>query len=144
MSTLFNLDDIDWSKCEEFATSNLVKQVCDYWNQKEEWDTTTDVAKEFKLSSTTIKEYLKFGNELNWCIYNAKEEMGKINKYNSKKIEVFKNGVSQGIFNSALELENKSYELFGVKIKRSKIYDVCNSRRKSYKGYTFQYIEKIE
>lgn len=144
LSTLFNLDDIDWSKCEEFATSNLVKQVCDYWNQKEECETTTDVAKEFKLSSTTIKGYLKFGNELNWCIYNAKEEMGKINKYNLKKIEVFKNGISQGIFNSALELENKSYELFGVKIKRSKIYDVCNSRRKSYKGYTFKYIEKIE
>lgn len=77
LNELFDLTNIDWLKCEEYALSNLVKEVCEYWNNKEEWETTTDVGRVFNLSKATIREYAKSGTKLNWCSYDAKEEINK-------------------------------------------------------------------
>ena len=63
-SELINFGDfskVNWLKCEEFALCNLVKSVCDYWNNKEEWETTTTLAEVFGLGRNTIREYLKKG-----------------------------------------------------------------------------------
>lgn len=59
LSKLFNLSSIDWNKCEEFALSNLAKNICDYWNQKEEWETTKDIGLIFNLNRYAATKYLK-------------------------------------------------------------------------------------
>lgn len=66
LNELFSLSKIDWDKCEEFALSNLVKKVCDYWNRNYEIITTSIVSKHFNLSHTTIKKYLNIGNDIGW------------------------------------------------------------------------------
>ncbi|EGT3606928.1 hypothetical protein FKF97_11035 [Clostridium perfringens] len=141
---LFNLSNIDWFQCAEFANKNIVKEVCNYWNNKREDETTTDLMKIFNLDKSSIIEYLKKGAKLSWCDYNPKEEMSKrgskYGKNSAKKVEIFKDGLSLGVFESLSELERQSEKNFGVKLLVSQVSNVCNGRRKQYKGYTFRYI----
>lgn len=69
LNDIFDMSKIDWTTCEEFALSNLVKEVCNYWKNKEEWETDKDLVNIFGLNKATIIKYLKKGTKLEWCIY---------------------------------------------------------------------------
>ena len=153
LNELFDLSKIDWLKCEEFAiNSNKVKEVCDYWNNKEEWETTKDLMKVFKLSRDVIIDYLKRGTKLGWCNYSGKEE--RINNYkkSSKPVAIFKDGEpyipeyrKDNVFESATEIDRLSREnidIFGKILKHQCISAVCNGKRKTYNGYTFKFVEE--
>lgn len=142
----FNFENIDWDKANEFAWfSNLKKDVCEYWNNKKEWESMRDIHKIFNISINTIINYLKKGTKLGWCNYNPKEEMRKSGKRSSdllnKPVEIFKCGISLGIFKSAKDIEIKSEELFGVKLLICNINSVANGNRLHHKGYTFRYVD---
>ena len=143
LNDIFDLNKIDWDKVEEFALSNLVKIACSYKKNSPEM-TTTQIGEIMNLSKITVKIYLKQGNKLGWCNYNAKEELKKstsINgKMNGKPVEIFKNGISLGIFPSCIELERQSENLFGVKLNNGNMSMVCKGKHKHHKGYTFKYI----
>lgn len=145
LNELFDLSNIDWLKAEEHAiNSNLIKEVCNYWNNKKEWESTTDLAREFGLAKNTIIKYLKQGNKQEWCKYNPKKEM-KINGTNNlkstyKKINILKNNINFGEFESIAYASRKSKELFGVYLGESGIHDVLSGKTQQYKGFTFNYI----
>lgn len=147
LAKLFDLSNIDWNKCAEFANKNIVKEVCEYWNNKREYETTKHIENIFKLNRNTIIAYLKRGNKLGWCNYNAKEEImkcgSKSGKLFCKQVEMFKNGQNLGRFPSVAELERQSEELFGIKLFRSAVSRVCNNKASQYKGYQFKYIENV-
>ncbi|XZH34387.1 hypothetical protein ACSW8L_15865 (plasmid) [Clostridium perfringens] len=147
LAELFNLSIIDWTSCGEFANKNIVKEICDYWNNKREDETTSDVGDRFKIDISTINRYLKRGAKLGWCRYNGRKEMiknaFKNGKNNGKKVEMFKNNKSLGIFLSCSELERQSEKLFGVKLLHSAVSRVCNNKVSQYKGYQFKYIENV-
>ena len=63
------------------------------------------------------------------------------NSSSSKKVEIFKENISLGVFPCTMELERKSEDLFGIKLNRSNICAVCRGVRSSHKGYTFRYVE---
>ena len=148
LNNMFDLDKVDWVKCEEFALRNRVKEICDYWNQKEEWETTKSVGDKFNLSSTTIRKYLMKGQTLNWCYYSPINEnikhASKCGKSNGKPIKMFKDNVCIGMFESAHELERQSEKLFNVKLNFNGICKVCRGEYKTHKGFTFKYISKEE
>ena len=77
LNKLFDLSKIDWVKCDKDAQKSLVIEVCNYWNNKKDWETTKHLAKYFKLDISTIRDYLNRGVELGLCGYNGKEEMKK-------------------------------------------------------------------
>lgn len=59
----FTEDDIDWNKCNEFATSSRVYEACCYWN-----DGIKDyrmIASLMKMHHGTIARYIRKGRELN-------------------------------------------------------------------------------
>ena len=148
LNDIFDLSKVDWLKCEEFALSNLVKEVCDYWNRKEEWETTISIAKNNIWgikSSLCINKYLKKGTKLGWTSYDPRAEVRKVSfkagKSNSKPVEMFKDGISLGVFESASELERQSEDLFGIKLNQGNISGVCNGRYEQYKGFTFKRIK---
>ena len=151
LNELFDLSKIDWLECEKFALRNIIKEVCEYWNTKEDWETTSNLAEVFQISPGTVAKYLKKGNELGWTTYNPKDEVFRIAKLNGRKsrernsipIEVFKDGVSMGVFNSITDLSEMSEEKLGIKLNRSCIGDVVNEKRKYHKGFTFKRIEDI-
>ena len=148
LNEIFDLDVIDWIKIGQESEKNLVKEVCDYWklhnNINNEGLSIKDLTKIFNASKSMLLKYLHIGLKLNWCNYNGENE--KIKNYinfktiNGKKIEVFKNNKSLGVFPSCSELERKSEKLFGVKLLKNKISEVANGKRKQYKGYIFSYI----
>ncbi|WP_283695639.1 hypothetical protein [Clostridium perfringens] len=148
LANLYDLSNINWTGCAEFANKNIVKEVCDYWNNKRKDETTTDLMKRFKLGRPAVVNYLKRGTKLGWCEYDPKKEglkgglkgNKKVSKLNCKKVEIFKNGQSLGIFKSCSDLERQSEELFGIKLLNGGISRVCTSDRKQYKGFTFKYI----
>lgn len=143
---IFDLSKLDLLKCEEFAIkSNIVKEVCDYWNSKEEWETTEIIGSNNSWgikSGKTIRRYLNKGVKLGWCNYNSNEELKKrsvkVGKLNGKTVEVFKNSKSLGVFESCAELSRQSEELFGIKFNTSNIVASCK-KAKLYKGFVFKY-----
>ena len=147
LNELLDLSNIDWNKCEEFALGNLVKEICEYWNNKKDWETTQTIAEdnEWGISARgTIRDYLKKGTKYGWCNYDAKEEKVKnaikMSKSTSKQVEILKDGESLGTFISCHELDRKSKELFDAKLDYRKISNAVRNN-KIYKGFTFRYIE---
>lgn len=151
LANMFNLSEIDWLECEKFALNNLVKEVCEYWNNKEEWETTQTIADNNPWgikSGATIRKYVKIGDKLGWTTYDVKKERDKAYKKAkeilitrcSKQVEIFKDGVSLGIFKSGCELERQSEGKFGTKLFQANISSVCRGESKCYKGFVFKYL----
>lgn len=142
LNELFDLSNIDWSKCEEFALKNIVREVCEYWNQKKDCESVTNLINAFNSDRVSIIKYLKKGTSIGWCNYDEEKEyikgVRKLNK-NGKPIEIFKNDISLGVLESCAELERQSEELFGVKLLSKNISAVCLGKRKTHKGFTFKY-----
>ena len=152
LNDIFDLDGIDWIKIGQDSEKSLVKEVCDYWYLHNEINneglTTTEVSKIFNICKHTTRSYLKKGTKFGWCNYNPEEEIKSNNIKNKikcnrfkKKVEIFKNGVSLGVFDSMTELERKSEELFGIYLNHSNIAHVCVGKSNSYKGFHFSYVD---
>ena len=143
LSKLFNLNNIDWNLCGEFALSNLCKKVCEIKRNNPNI-TSIEIGKIMNLSFSTIIRYLKKGSKLDWCNYDSKEESfkgrSKGGKSHSKPIEMFKDTIKIGEFKSAADLERKSEERFNTKLFNQNVLSVCIGKRKSYKGFTFRYV----
>lgn len=129
------LDDINWLECDSKGCKSLIREVCDYKNKHTHIKNTV-ISEKFNISISTVIRYLKIGNNNGWCKYNTKENKGN-------KIEVFKDGISYGVFNSALELSKNSISLFGIKLSDSSIGRACKSEIGQYKGYTFKYVKEV-
>jgi hypothetical protein len=150
LNELFDLSKINWNKVEEFSLSNLVKTICEYKSNNPDM-TTTEIGNVFKLSNTTIASYLKKGNIYGWCVYIGYEEFIKNNLRNSEKnklrngksVTIFKDNVYLGKFITCKELENKSKQLFGIKLDAKSISAVANGTRKTYMGYVFKYVDNL-
>lgn len=143
LNELFNLSVINWNKAEEFAISNRVKEICIIKKNNQNM-TTYEISEKTGICRDTITKYLKQGTLLNWCYYDAKEEKSRSSsragKKNRKEVEIFKDGISLGVFKSCIELSKVSMDLFGLNLLKDKIACVARGERKIHKGFTFQYI----
>ena len=139
LNRIFELSKINWDKCNEYALSNLIKKACELWSNG--IHSTKEIGKIMNFRSDTIIDWLKQGSGT-WCDYDPKEEMRKNASKNRilKQVEIFKDNISLGIFESASELSRLSLELFGVKLSISKISMVCSGKRPHHQGYTFKFI----
>ena len=149
LGDIFDFSSIDWEEIDKEAQISLVWEVCEYWKNKKDEETTADLAKYFGLSGTTIRTYLKKGFEYGWCFYDTKEELSKAGKKSgantainkSKKVAVYKDCDLKGVYSSVTELDRKSEQDFGVKFDFRCISAVCLGRQKTHRGYTFKYLE---
>lgn len=147
LNELFDLSQVNWLKCHEYALSNLVKVACDYKRDNSNF-TTGDISKIMNIGIQTIRLWLKQGGKLNWCVYNPSTDLSNSSKRNGKAsgkpIKIFKNGIDLGMFESSAELERVSEKLFGVKLIYQGITSVCRNKLKYYKGFTFRYLTPQE
>ena len=150
LSILFDLSKIDWNKCEEFALSSLIKEICEYYNEHE-YMTTKEIGDIFCLTKETIKKYLIKGERLDWCSYSTdkgtkqarKKTMETNRKALSKEVSVLKDGKEVARFSSLRELNDSSLEVLGIKLASSQVCQRLNSKYdkygQQYKGFTFKY-----
>ena len=76
----FNMSNIDFCQCAEFATGNLVKYASDLWNNG---SSIQEISLQMKLHKHTIISYLKQGNDNKWCNYipgDGAKRYGQIKK----------------------------------------------------------------
>ena len=66
LGKICNVHQIDWVKADAFALSNLVKKVCDFYEENKPIGTDM-VAKHFHISRSTIVDYLKRGEKNSGC-----------------------------------------------------------------------------
>ncbi len=137
LNELFDLSDINWNKCEEYALKNKAKEVCDYY-KKHKGIFIIDLAKEFSVDRHTVRNYLKKGAKLGWCEYNAKEEARRGckrgGKSNSKPVSQFTlEGEFIKTYPSASEAERQ------IGICDSNIRACCNGKYKKAGGYIWKF-----
>ena len=60
LQKLFNLDMVDWSKCGQFASSNIIKQVAEFWRKKY---SIQDIANQLHIGASTVYKYLRIAKE---------------------------------------------------------------------------------
>lgn len=146
LNYIFDISQINWLEIDKQAQKSKVIEVCEYWkghnNINNEDLSTTQVGEVFNMSRGTILDYLKRGNDIGICTYDPHKELiknaYKNGKNNGKQVEIFKDGKSLGKFESAIELEKKSEELFNIKLYSQNIVKVCNGKLNKYKGFTFK------
>lgn len=149
LNEIFDLSGIDWNSADLYAIkSNKIKEVCDYWNNKEEWETTTDLGERFNCWNSTINTYLKKGTKLGWCNYDPKEELKKISTKNGKTtgnpVAIYnKHGDIITIESSSRELARKSMLLLSEKFTQSGI-SIALKEKRMYKDYKITNVSKQE
>lgn len=82
LAEYFDLSFIDFEKCSEFATSNLAKVACEYWNSGLN---VQEIAKVMKIDKHTVMKYLRQGNDAKWCNYNPGEGVRRYSEYRANR-----------------------------------------------------------
>lgn len=146
LNDIFDLSVIDWNKCNEFATKNIVKEVCDYFNKTK--FLVSQIAKDFKLGNNTVRRYLKRGTELGWCNYvpnghrTKKVYIPKTDRKFNRGILVYnKNDVNTVLhtFQNSVECAENMSNIYECNFIPSCIRNVINGYNKTYKGFVFKY-----
>lgn len=112
----YNLNSINWKKCDIQACNSYIKLVCNDWNN---YISVKELSKKYHLCTRTIQNYLRKGNKLNWCIYNKHINMSGHPSSTAKKVLCTTTGK---IFNSQKEAA-KFYNIY-----ETGIGDCCNGR----------------
>lgn len=142
LSDLFNLEDVNWNKCDEYALNNLVKEISKY-HAKHDNLSAFDISKIFHISDTTARRYLHIGNEHGWCNYDftkyQKLKASKINKNNMRKtiVQFDLNMNIIKIWNSMSEASKK------LNISLSGISNCCSKKLKTSGSYIWRYADEV-
>ena len=82
LNEIFDFNKVNFEKCSEFASGNMVKIACEWWNKGE---TVQHIANHLKLHKHTIISYLKQGNDNGWCTYKPGDGVKRYNQIRSNK-----------------------------------------------------------
>jgi len=115
ISKFYDLNSINWNKCDIQASNSYIKLVCEDWNNNK---TVKELSKKYHLCTDTIQIYLRKGNNLHWCVYDKHINMSKSYKI-TKKVICITTGKE---FNSIKEATEY------YKIYQSGISDCCRGR----------------
>ena len=140
LSKIYDMSSINWDEADEFALSNFIKYVCEYFENNKENLLMKDIQNNLKISNTTLVRYLKKGNKHSWCKYDPREIRNAI--FTKKDYENCKNVYFREldtVFKSARQIADMSEELLGVKLSRAKIQAVCIGKYDTHKGFHFEY-----
>ena len=74
LSSIIDLSSVDWISCGEFATKNIAKVVCKYYEQDKSVGIMA-LSRYFSLDKATIRKYLKMGRIFGWCTYEKEESL---------------------------------------------------------------------
>ena len=136
-----NPNDIDFNKCDEFATSNMTKQICEYKNSHSDM-TTKEIAKLFHISYKTANDWIKKGAKLGWCTYEKFDDL-KL-RYQREDMPVNNRPIhcitTDTYHRSATKFVEYYQSLTGKKLCARNIRSVCTGKRNHVNNMKFKYI----
>ncbi|MBU8585902.1 hypothetical protein KM925_08330 [Priestia megaterium] len=145
---LFNVMKINWKDCHRYACNSIVKETCDKYN--EGIKATKELAMIMGIDRSTVRRYLKEGNQIGLCDYDSKKVMEKVRKENGENIGL-KNGkpIVQLSLDGKLIAEYKSimYAISQLGLDKSSkvnISFVCRGKGKTAYGYIWIFKEKYD
>ena len=134
LKDIFDLSKVNWCECEVFATSNIAKEVCLYYEKNK--SSKKEISNLFGISNNTVLKYLKTGNNLGWCNYLVKNNVN-IERKKVITYDINKNMIYQ--FNSIHECSTFMTNKYNKCFDRHYISEVCKGKKESYKGFIFKY-----
>lgn len=109
-----------------------------------EYDDTKGSFQIVDYNPSTVSEQLAKGSRMGLCVYDQEHERKLGHQKSvlavSKKVEIFKDDISLGIYKSATELARISENEFGVKFIQPSISSVRVEKKHTHKGYVFRYV----
>ena len=136
-----NPNDIDFNKCDEFATLNMTKQICEYKNSHSDM-TTKEIAKLFHISYKTANDWIKKGAKLGWCTYEKFDDL-KL-RYQREDMPVNNRPIhcitTDTYHRSATKFVEYYQSLTGKKLCARNIRSVCTGKRNHVNNMKFHYI----
>ena len=143
LSTIFNLDNIDWDLCNKKALSNTIKEVALYYENNKYSMSDYDMAKYFGIYIQTFRNYIKEGLKYGWCSKTKYDDMMIKAKFHnhpkSKPVQVFRNELLIGEYPSVNNCANDLSVKYKDKLYGSKIIK-CIEGNREYHGFFFKYI----
>lgn len=125
----FSEDDICWSDCDKFASSNMIKVVCDTWNSG--IHNVKEIASIVNLYYGTVTTYLQKGAKFGWTTYGESKNRPLLCLDNSY------------VFYNAKTCVKFSQQLFGVLLQQLRINASARTNGKVHtQGYHFTYLTK--
>ena len=125
----FSENDIQWDDCDQFASSNMIRTVCDIWNNGNH--DITEIANIVNMSYGTVTVYLQKGAKFGWTNYGE-------TKY--RPLLCIDNDY---VFCNARTCVKYSQQLFGVLLNQLSINSAAReSGRTHTKGFHFTYLTK--
>lgn len=85
LNNILNLSNVNWKNILENCYNNLIKEVCDLYNDNPHYS-TKDIAEKMFLNVSTIIIFLKRGSKLDWCDYEVIGDNNRKYIKNSKYI----------------------------------------------------------
>lgn len=137
LSEIFDLSNVDYDMCKENSTKNIIKLVCQDYNDEM---TTTELMVKYKLCRSTIVNYLHKGTELMWCNYIPKDSHKKSLEVLKKKVNVStidKDFI--GTYNSIKDGIKYIQNTYNIKLHSGSVTMVCQGKRSHHHGFVFEY-----
>ena len=150
LNQLFDLDNIDWNECNRATKTSLCVDICQAWAHRSNDNITVpDIANDFGVCAATVRKYLCIGTELGLCSYNGKEETRRATMLNNQKrikqvVVLNENKNVVGIFDSCVDVQDKSKDIMGFFIHKSAVSKACRKSSHYFKGYYFYYDNDYE
>lgn len=136
-----NPENINFDKCDKFASSNMAKQVCDYRNEHPGM-TMKEIAPLFHVCHDTIRNWVKKGAKLGWCTYEKFDDL-KL-RYQREDIPVNNCPIhcitTDTYHRSATKFVEYYQSLTGKKLCARNIRSVCTGKRNHVNNMKFEYI----
>lgn len=142
LNNIFDLSIIDWVKCEEYASNNMVKEICLYYEKHKRNTNAKELSKIFQLHYCTINKYIRIGKNVGWIKDDIDNSLLKSYQYfNPKSI-----AIKVVDLNNNTECYYKSKNLCiksfihekGIHM-TSRILDKCLNTHSDYNGYVFEF-----
>lgn len=129
ISELFNIDDIDWIKCYEYACKSLILEASNMWKDN---INITDISNILKKDRHTIRAYLKQGAIIGLCDYSPEKSLKNHFINMSKKVYCIE---LDKVFESTMDVERE------LKLFNTNISFCCRNQNKTAGGYHWMYYE---
>lgn len=134
LNNIFDLNSIDWDKCNNESLKTNINKACDLWNKG--ISSTKEIANKMKIDKTTVVDYLNIGYKLNLCNYNSIEQkqisLSKMLKasWDKNSIQLYCKNADK-IFNSIQDCMNYCKEYLNINISASTIQRRLNTNNKN-------------